>query len=244
MYDPERKKRIRTLVIISILLIGIFGTGLLFFRQHFHHELMDETIDFVWLEIEDLEDTNLTITFSNSTSLCYSIDIVTYEGIFHYGRFHRQSSAEGSTHVRIVPDVRIREMNITLRDDTRYNLDIAGQNLNSLVIFSNNASLESNLWYTATGNISIILDETCFSAETSYSVIDVVSDIITVYVDLPSGVEGRISCLRYIPRNEISISGWVYNGVGVYSTFGSGDPEKWINFILHASEQYIFWLST
>jgi hypothetical protein len=236
-------------VITVVVIIGVIIGGFSVFKSFFHHEYRGENITFVWLDIEGLEDTDLSISFSNTTSLAYSIDVFTYESALSYGLFSQQPGTfEDTLHVRIWPDIRIRVLNITLRSGVRYNIDIdQGINIRSSFSFKHNASLLSKLTYDATGNVTFILDEDTYSPVEHWTEIRIGERISPAYIDLyanlPLGVHGVLDYSSEATFTLLSNNGWSIQGSNRLATYSSGDPLKEVLFDLKATSRYLVWLS-
>ena len=228
----------KTLALVVVVVVVTTGTGIFLvvdpYSDTFHLENrfpVDRpiTASYVQLGLINLEDTNLSISFVNDTSLVYTMDIHLYVPTLMSSAFQLTlENYTGFIYATLTAAVPIRSLKITLGTGKPYLLNIVhGVNLNSTVTYSNGAVLGSEFGYEATGSFRFIfLEDVNFTLggfEARIGPTKPYPDMVYVYVDLPPMLNGKFYYREdpqpYIMHDE----GWYARIDDSYSTTW-GDP--------------------
>jgi hypothetical protein len=187
----------------------------------FHiEEQVPNDFTYFTLFFNDLEDTNLSISFVDDNSLLYSIDIALYEPMSQGSAF--TILYEFWSH-SFMAKTRIRSLNVTLGTAIPYILGVWGSNLNSSIKYDNEAvcsGVGAEFTYEASGTLLFTLTENVimntdfiFSAQSSSAS----PFILYLDIDLQDDVEGELQIgstnITFVER-----VGWTWDGVDSYDT--------------------------
>ena len=218
------------------LLVNPYGTI-------FHFELRDKGTavgsGVVQFTLGNLQDSKLSISFVNDTSLLYSLDVVLNSAAFMNSVFAFQEHPS-------TPDYKIldfeasaatRSVNLVLGTAKAYFLTVTGTNLTSTVKYGNGSMLTakaadwvdpSTLWYDASGTFRFEFHNdvnfTTRGLDLQVGFHGDKPDSVNVNVVLPQGLHGWF---HYYPQTSISISlggMWMQYTDFCETYYGQSDP--------------------
>lgn len=219
----ERKTLVLIAVVLAAVVVGATLVVIPSFSTAFHYERgypAGET-KYVQLALDNLRDTNLTITFTDNPSLMYFIEVGLYEPGKTY-TFGEEELAYSLT-VDLVASGRIESIDIILGTGASYNILIRdGYNVNATVTYGNGAVLDDrDFIFVSSGTLSFsFCDNVNFTAGGLQADIGRPAgapDPLYLNIDLPSGMDGRIDFSTY-PVSFTELTGWHHEGFGIYAT--------------------------
>lgn len=228
-------KRVAIVIAVLIIVGGSAAAVSVFqlYGTEFHYEvrLANDSISYFLITLQNMADCNLTIGYIDDPLLTYSLDISLYESGSPDSAFVAKLRQWASYQYTLdlnkgVPDKRIKSVTLLLGSALNYTIHVTSSvNLNSTVIFSNNARLSGALpgfKYDATGTLRFGLDEDVRPDWLFY--VTIASNVTTVYIDLPDGVDGEIAFSPLTDYLLVDVDGWTYRGDCTYSTAADVKP--------------------
>jgi len=238
--------------IISILLISVIaiaGIGILYLtgnfpgvsRTVFHYErnVSDELS--IKFQVSKIADCEVDISFTDSETLLFSIDLELYEPgvdgedfLFYY----RPTSTPPSLNINYLkPDgtiwqgnpIRIKSMHVTFGSSIAVGMEFwECNNLTTSIEYNNGAILGRSLEYYANGTLSLIIDDSVdisaipdgihiIEIGNYHALPDMYPSSMYVDIDLPSGLHGYAN-FNDAPTSITTLTGWVHRGGSYYST--------------------------
>lgn len=238
----------KAILVIVILIVAGLGSYTILFRTYFHQEYLGSDVTYAYLEIEDLNDARLTIDFDNDTNLLYSIDVVTSSGVSSYGRLKHNDFSTDGLEITISCDAEIESMNVTLRSDVDFGIDVVAHGkVDAHITYSNNVTLGRHgflRFWCVEENSSLVIEvhEDCFVAvdEVYFEVHLNPPSTTLLMVDLPHGYDGKYRYDIDNPPTILDYDGWVHWPTKEYATwsFLSSTPTYVFTFYVHSSESY------
>ncbi|MHA1389011.1 MAG: hypothetical protein ACTSUZ_10325 [Candidatus Thorarchaeota archaeon] len=241
--------RMMKAAIVLVVVMGGLGVYMMYIQpnlsygveQHLSASVPDQ-LDVYSIILSGLEDTNLTITYRNDSSLLYQIDFTLYEP----ATFGQALSVDTSSERWLLLDEnrRIQLMSVILGSGLPYSLSIWGDTpLNTTMIFDNGAVFDDvegigdEVSYYATGILNIAITENVsinhwikFNLDSGVAT----PDDVLLNIDLPVGVDGYLR-LGTTPASFTTLDGWYFRGDGKYSTTTELNAVPSVNFYLQNS---------
>ena len=221
-------KRVAIIVAVLVVISGSAAAVSVFqlYGTEFHYEahLANDSINSFLVSLENMADCNLTIGYIDNPLLTYSLDISLYESSSPGSAFVVELKGSSGKYRLLlnddISDKRIKAVNLLLGSAINYTVHvISSVNLNSTIIFSNNARLSGAMpgfKYDASGTLRFGLDEDVRPNWLFFVTID--SDVTALYIDLPDGVDGEIAFSPLTDYLLVDVDGWTYRGDYTYST--------------------------
>jgi len=217
-------RKVIVAAIISTITIAILLVNLDIITGHSHLEYPHSGLARVFLSIDDLQDAQLIVSFSDEIQSAYIIDIFKDPLSARWGYVNYQQTNASRLGVYLVFTASVERVAIILRPEIEYYLYIEGENLNTTIIAPSNAYIDYINYYS-TGNLTIILDE-CNTDNGSLSLSTYSSkaiDTLKLYVDLPPDFHGWVRLNETGLVTLMDISGWTFDGVDRYTCRSTGE---------------------
>ena len=217
------------MVLVAVMLMAVsVGTILLIWNASatsFHYEReypVDET-RWVRLALDDLEDTNVTVAFTDDPALMYSIDVTLYEPGLTYTFEYEEKRYHLA--ITLIASGRIKSINVVLGTGTPYKILIRmGDNIDTTITYDSGAVidyLDDAFVYSCTGTLDFNFCENVnFSAgglDVAIGYVPDQPDPLYLDIDLPDGMDGRID-FGPDPVTFTQLAGWHHEGFGIYAT--------------------------
>ena len=211
---------------VLVVFVGLPPSGT---TSHYQRQYPADETRFVNILL-DLHDTNVTISFTDDTSLMYSADVVQYSsGNQHYAYYQEWEDPHYSLdfHVDTVDGSRIQSVDIVLGTGTYYQIYIDGDNVDASVIFDNGANLAGQDFEmnAAPGNLYFELTEDVSFSEDGFKIIGYGNTVdFDFVVDLPAGLNGRLEIDSTMTLGTHTMSGWSSIGANIWGTSSVTEP--------------------
>ncbi len=247
------KERTKKVAIIIVLVLGGLGMSITYVGplltyglSHHLEERVPEQLGAFAIGLSGLQDTNLTITYRNDSSLLYELDFTLYEP----ATFTQAMTVDHfSEHwLFLEAEQRIQSMSLVLGTGIPYTLDVWGDTpLNTTIVFDNGAifndigGLGDKISYHATGVLRLAITENVFINHWVSFNLDgghITPEFVLLDIDLPEGVEGYLD-LGTTPASFSTLDGWYFRGSGQYSTTTEFEAFPSVRFNLRNSE-YVY----
>jgi hypothetical protein len=216
-------------IVLALIVVGA-GTVILLLPQslssfHLEADYTGEGVDPIYLWLTDIQDCNLTVTFTDNPDLLYSIDIDLYEAAPSSSAF--VLTVEEWFDIRFQAILSIKSLQVTLGTGVPYKIVVSGTDVNATFIYDNNViGSGASLNYGATGSfISLNFTEDMVFSDTGMEVrvgATGEADIAYLHTDLPDGVNGEATFRE--PLSLHSVIGWVYRSGFLNEVTYSTDP--------------------
>ncbi len=148
----------------------------------------------MFIDLDELVDTNVTITFVDDADLMYAVDVTQYTpGNHHYAHYQALqdflqfavSVSEGSGH-------RIELIDIRLGNGASYDIYVSGS-VNVSVVYGNGAVLAGHEFIVSgIGNLHFTFTEDVAFTDSGLDVTTSLDIDLFVDIDLPLGTNGRL----------------------------------------------------
>lgn len=217
----------KTMVLVAVVLIAVVvGAVLLVWNSSatsFHYERQYPTNEtkYVRLALDDLKDTNVTVTFTDDPTLMYSIDVTLYvPGITYTFEYEERSDYLA---VDLIATGRVESIDVVLGTGSSYEILVRnGVNIDATVAFGNNAVLGAREFiYTCTGSFHFSFDENVNFTDggllATVGIAGLAPDSLYLNIDIPDGMDGRID-FGPDPVTFTQLAGWHHEGFGIYAT--------------------------
>lgn len=223
-------KRLLAFVVLSI----IIGMGIVVFlainpiitHAYYSKSIPDSDSAFraVAFRFEEMEDTNLTISYVDDPTLWYSMNITLYEASMASAAF----SFEDKTGIDVVDYTstlqaftRIKSVNVVFGSGWFYKIYISGTNLNVSIRYDNNAKLGNrdeflfgifsvectgNVYFTFTKNVNYALGDMGALIGGPNNI----PENVYLDVDLPVGLDGGLDIYNYTLYDILVNEGWQF----------------------------------
>ncbi|MBN2229591.1 MAG: hypothetical protein JW779_08335 [Candidatus Thorarchaeota archaeon] len=249
----ERRKMVSISVGVIVVVGLVVFVGIPLVQTHFHYECAypagSTKHAVLFLRALRAPSTNVTITFVDNPNLLYSIDVVQYEpGMHHHYSLYEPSYDPDAYHLVLdgMGDYKIASIDVILGTATYYQVFIDGRNLNVTLIYDNGAELAGQDVKISTneGICNIIFTENVNFTDTGLNVELSFFTILNVFVDLPEGMNGKLSVPHDVNFGYTEMVGWSLTDSGldkpnVFSTSSTDEPLLAINFAA-SRDQYAF----
>lgn len=224
-------RKIAAIVVVVLAVSGIVAAPVLFApRLHLHYE---NRKDIGLMRFEVLiaaDDVNISIVFTNDSSLLYSVDVTKYANTTNYGFNDGIGSEFGD--ISIHAD-RLKQIEVVFGTAVPCGFHIAGKNVTAYVTYDHGAIIDGQdslfnhgepenygaMYFTLTENVIVksgmwVVIGPCddVTEARGYAYLD---------IDLPTEMSGRLTHER--PVHFIDNSGWIYQDATEYRTAGWGE---------------------
>ena len=182
--------------------------------------------------LSDLEDANITVTFTNEPDLWFRMSVTQYTSrVRHRIETYTDSSSSTLT-MELTSVIRIKSINLELGTDVVHSIQISGENLNTLVVVDNGAKIsESFFHYYSTGILQFIMTENVnfttrgMKVETGWAFYPYISyswpqEQVILDINLPTGLNGNL----FAPNTTFIENDWIYHGQNQWSTASINEP--------------------
>ncbi len=246
------EKRTKKAAIVIVLVLGGLGVSITYIGplltygvSHHLEERVPDQLDVFAFGLSGLEDTNLTITYRNDSSLLYEVDFTLYEP----ATFDQAMTINPVLEhwLFLEAKMRIQSMTVVLGTGLPYTLGVWGETaLNTTMIFDNGAILDEidefgdDIYYSATGILRLAITENVTVKEWARFHFDypICPEIVLLDIDLPEGVEGYLE-LGTTPVSFSVLDGWYFRGSGRYSTISEPYVLPSVTINVHNSD-YVY----
>jgi hypothetical protein len=161
---------------------------------HYSAQLGESETRNIGVTLIDLDDTNVSVTFIDSPSLWFQMDVVQYTP----GLGHQTETLRLGTHNSLIVrgSSRIMSIDLVLGSDAYYSLTILGDNVNVTIIMDNGATISGQEYlFSATGifrfrmteDVSFTTDGLRIGADSSG-----IPSLILLDIDLPDSMNGDL----------------------------------------------------
>jgi len=216
-------------LVVSIIVFIIVGAGLYIYLSNssaieYQRNVLSSTFSDrpVSLVLSGLEDTNVSLSFDIGNTLC-SMVITLYEPMPAASAFSFDV-LQDDDRIQFVGLVRIKSLDITLGhlDDFDIGFTNDCKNLNTSIVISNAARINSVLYYYASGELGFRMAESAYSIDGEYFLGGPLGhpDVCYVDINLKDGTAGLIRMFQdYTIMNNV---GWSATAtLGEYRTNSS-----------------------
>ena len=235
-----------------VLVLNPYGTDF-----HLEERFPIWTVDSACIQLEmyNLRDCCLNISFVNDTSLMYRIDIQLGSAAFRNSAFAFQSQYVSYElwQVYLNAWMPMRSVNIVLGTGKPYDLRIGGTNLTSTVVYSNGSLLtkvynngvadKTEFSYGASGSLLFVFLQDVSYTEQGVKVVigrTPSPNSATVFVELPVGLHGWFHYSGNTTAYLVFANRWFWRGVGNYGT-DVDEPDPLLNIYV-ASQDVVAYL--
>lgn len=225
MNGMEQKMKVLVALVLVAVMVGaillVWNSSATSF--HYERSYPSGETKYVRLALDDLEDTNVTVTFTDDPALMYSIDVTLYSAGITF-TFEYEERNDYLT-VDLVAIGRIESIDVVLGIGTSYRILVRnGANINATIAFGNDAVLGGREFiYTCTGSFHFSFDESVNFTDgglvATVGMPGLAPDSLYLDIDLPDSMPGEIDFSTY-PVVFTSLTGWSHQGFGVYTTTG------------------------
>lgn len=217
------------MVLIAAMLIAVVvGAVLLVWDAsatsfHYEREYPAGETKYVQLALDNLRDTNVTVTFTDDPTLMYSIDVTLYKPGMTYTI--EEEELIYSWTIDLVGTGRVKSVDVVLGTGTSYSVFVrTGISINTTITYGNGAILDNREFlYSCNGTLQFN-----FGENVNFTKGGLRADIgapafvnrpspLSLNIDLPEGMDGRID-FRNDPITFTQMAGWHHEGFGIYST--------------------------
>jgi len=217
----KNRNIIAGIIVVVVLGVSVFAAMILFppSSTTLHYERNYTGDKPVSLIIAGLEDCVLTLGYEDNEDLMYRIDVELYDAsetiYFEYWGYTLKYQIEinGANYNHVT---RARYMNITLGTGHPYYIILGGgsnsRNVTGNIVFDNNATLGGGEFsYIFPGSLNLVFTENVDYSQGGLEMVSIGGsyydiDSISMYIDLPDGMDGRASFLS--ESMSISATGW------------------------------------
>jgi hypothetical protein len=241
--------------LVAVIVVAAGGGYLLLsnpvaLEHHFEEMITDTSIDWLHFSMLYYEDTNISVSFVNDSTLLYSIDIVLYEPSSAWSAIEVYRPRASTFGLNAL--ARVRSVDIVLGTGIPYSVYIAGVNLNTSAVYDNGAllghsSVQYAFTYDATGILSLEFTEDVQIADAQFAA-DVQiarSDVVNLIIDLPDGLDGNVRIHPDTNYYTYQLDGWSFTGIQPVSPRYSTDetlPRPRLEIYVQAETAHL-WLS-
>jgi len=213
----------------AVVLVAVVVTAVLLVWNsaatsfHYEREYPAGETKWVQLALDNLRDTNVTVTFTDDPTLMYSIDVTLYIPGVTY-TFEEEELAYSWT-IDLVATGRVESVDVILGTGTSYSIFIrTGISIDTTITYGNGAMLDNrDFLYSCNGTLQFNFGENVNFTEGGLR-----ADIgapafanrpnpLHLNIDLPDGMDGRIDFSTY-PVSFTDLTGWHHEGFGIYAT--------------------------
>ncbi len=217
----------RYLAIILSIIILTSGVTFLVISNPFGEDFIYEStvpqdidsLDFVILELNRMENATVRISFVNDTHLWYSMSI----GL-HYPEFASEAFSIEKERGNWIKDFQrlkvtdyrcIRSINVTLGTALPHSIDVSGRMADVVIEYDNAVRLGDQELLTRTRSLNCTITENVDFSEGGLSILalgysDFWASPVNLNIDLPTGLEGRLKSKNNVTL--LSNIGWIYRG--------------------------------
>jgi len=219
-------RKLAGVFLAAVIIVGFVGVFIVIpavsTTFHYSFQLGDSETRNIGVTLIDLDDTNVSITFTNSPSLWFQMEVVQYTP----GLGHQTETLRLGTHNSLIVtgSTRIKSIDLVLGSEAYYSLTILGDNVNVTIIMDNGATISGQEYlFSATGIFRFRMTEDVSFATEGFRIgadSTTSPSLIVLDIDLPSTMNGDLEA----PDVTFVFNEWTSHATNHWTTPSTDQP--------------------